>query len=252
MPVIVGAGLLMVNARVPDDPPSALITLIVQAPAVIPRRLKVPALMDVGEATFTPVATTSVYPERCRRTPAPGWNPVPVSEMMVTGQPRFPVVGFLAVRVGALPVMVNPLARVPVFPSGLVTVTLLRAAGAPVRSKVQVIWVADATTTLVAVISGPAEAFTSLTVAPFWKLVPTRLVILTVQPRTPVFGVMLVTVGALLVMVKPDVRVPDFPSVFVTVMLYAPAGASDGMTREPVILVADTTLTPVNGMEYAP
>jgi hypothetical protein len=208
--------------------------------------------MEVGEATFTPVATMSEYPVRRRCTDAPGWNPVPVSEMMVTGQPRFPVVGFLAVRVGALPVIVNPLARVPVFPSGLVTVTLLRAEGAPVRSKVQVIWVADATTTLVAAISGPAEAFTSLTVAPFWKLVPARLVILTVQPRTPVFGVMLVTVGALLVTVKPDTRVPDFPSVLVTVILYAPAGASDGMTREPVLLVADTTLTPVSGMEYAP
>ena len=181
---IVGVELLTVNAWVPDDPPSALITLIVQAPAVTPRRSNVPALIEVGDATFTPVATTSEYPERCRRTPAPGWNPVPVRVMILTGQPRLPAVGFLAVRVG-VPVIVNPLARVPILPSGLVTVTLLRAAGAPVRSKVQVRLVPPGfITTLVAVISGPAVLLTSFTIAPGWNLVPARLVILTVQPRT--------------------------------------------------------------------
>jgi hypothetical protein len=36
----------------------------------------------------------------------------------------------------------------------------------------------------------------SLTVAPVWKLVPARFVILTLKPDVPLFGVILVIVGS--------------------------------------------------------
>ena len=73
------------------------------------------------------------------RTVAPGRNPVPVSDRIVTGQPRLPEVGFLAVRVGALLVTVNRFWPTPVSDEGFVTVTFRRPAFAPARSKVQVI-----------------------------------------------------------------------------------------------------------------
>ena len=66
---------------------------------------------------------------------------------------------------------------------------------APVRSKVQVIWVEEATFTEVAVIS-VLSVLVSLTVASETKPVPARLVIFTVVPVTPELGVMPVTVGA--------------------------------------------------------
>jgi hypothetical protein len=63
---------------------------------------------------------------------------------------------------------------------------------------------------------------------------------------------LLVTVGALLVTVKVLARVTDFRSEFVTVTLYEPMVASDGIARVPVILVEETTLIFCKGIVVAP
>ena len=191
--VNVGFAALMVNARVPDDCPSALVTMIFHAPEVVPKRLNVQVIW-VGDTTVTPVAMMSEYPARVIFTVAPGWNPVPV-RVTLTGHPLFAEVGALTERAGAAPVTVNPLASVPVSEYGLVTVTLRFAAVAPVRSKIQVIWVAETRLTFVAMISGPAELLTSLTTAPVRKFVP-LIRSITVQPRTWVIFVIAVTVGS--------------------------------------------------------
>jgi hypothetical protein len=199
--------------------------------------------MEVGEATFTPVATVSDWPLSLIRTPAPGWKPVPVSEVMVTGHPRLAVVGARPDRVGAAPVTVNPFASVPVSEYGSVTVTLYFAAVAPFRSKVQVICEAETTFKLVAVISGPAEAFTSFTVAPVRKFVPARLVILTVQPRTCVAGAIDVTVGVGVLTVNAFDNIPLLPSGLVTTTFHNPAVALAGMVNVHMIRFEDPALT---------
>jgi len=56
-------------------------------------------------------------------TVAPGWNPVPVSDVIVTGQPRLPEVGLLVERTGTGLLTVNPFIRVPYWASGFVTTT---------------------------------------------------------------------------------------------------------------------------------
>ncbi len=86
---------------------------------------------------------------------------------------------------------------------------------APVRLKLQVICVGETTTTELALIS-VLPLFVSLTVAPARNPVPARLVILTVVPVTPEFGVMPLTVGAGLVTVKPLLSVPNWLSGLVT------------------------------------
>jgi hypothetical protein len=108
-----------------------------------------------------------------------------------------PVFGVLEVILGLGLLTVNPFASVPTSPSGFVTVTFLLGTGASSKLKVHVMLVPEPfTTTLVAIMSGPAVLLTSLTSAPGSKLDPARLVMLTFQPRAPVFGVIAVTVGA--------------------------------------------------------
>ena len=92
--------------------------------------------------------------------------------------------------------IVNPPVRVPDCPSVLVTTTLyVPAEPPPGRVNVHVIRVDELTTTLVAVTVAPPVSCT-VGVVPTTKFVPARLVIDTVVPRNPVFGVMEVTVGA--------------------------------------------------------
>jgi hypothetical protein len=148
--------------------------------------------------------------------------------------------------------MVNPFTRVPASESGLATVTFRGAAVAPVRSKVQVIRVADTTTTFVAIISGPAEVFTNLAVAPDLKLVPARLVMLTFQPRTCVFGVIAVTVGVGVLTLNPAGSIPDWPSALVTTTFHKPGVAFAGREIAQVIRLEDPTLTPVAGISEYP
>jgi hypothetical protein len=162
----------------------------------------------------------SENPDRVSFTVAPGWNPVPV-RVTPTGHPLFAEVGALTERVGAAPVTVNPLTSVPVSEYGLVTVTLRFAAVAPVRPKVQVIWVAETTLIFVAMISGPAVLLTNLTTAPDRKFVPvTRSII--VHPRTCVTFVMAVTVGSGLFTKNLPGRLPDWLSVFVIASSHKP------------------------------
>jgi hypothetical protein len=78
-----------------------------------------------------------------------------------------------------------------------VTTTFQRPAVFPVRSKVQLIWVADTTVTLVACIFVCPDITSITVVVPVeLKPVPTRLVILTVPVLMPIAGYIDVTVGA--------------------------------------------------------
>ena len=82
----------------------------------------------------------------------------------------------------------------------------------------QAIFVDETITTFVAARSEDPERV-SLTVAPFWKPVPARSVIATVDPRVPVFGVIDETAGG---GVPTDTRfafisVSDCPAAFQTV-----------------------------------
>ena len=117
--------------------------------------------------------------------------------------------------------------------SGLVTTKSHGPAAAPLRSKVQVIWVADTTTTFVPVMS--ILPLCSFTVAPLWKFVPVRLVILTGSPVTLVLGVMLVIVGAGFFIVKPFAKVPDSPLGLITTTFHEPTAASEGNAKVQII-----------------
>ena len=180
----------------------------------------------------------SENPDRVNFTVDPGWNPVPV-RVITTGHPLFAEVGALTESVGDAPVTVNPLASVPVSEYWLVTVIFRLAAVAPVRSKVQVIWVAETTLIFVAMISGPAAPLTNLTAAPDRKLVPVIRSI-TVQPRTWVRFVMAVTVGSGLFTRNPPGRLPDWPSVLVITTSQNP-GVSPTRLNWQVIRFGDKT-----------
>ena len=106
-----------------------------------------------------------------------------------------PVVGVIPVTVGAGVPTVKPPARVPNCRSVLVTTTSQAPVTAPLRLKVQVIWVGLTTETLVAVMVG-CPAFVRVTLAPARKPVPTRLVMFTLPVLGAEAGAMLVTVGA--------------------------------------------------------
>ena len=83
----------------------------------------------------------------------------------------------------------------------------------------------------------------SLTVAPDTNPVPARLVIETVAPCAPVFGVIDVIVGAAGVMVNPLASRAVCPSGFSTITLQFPVNAFDGSAIWQVIFVGETTTT---------
>ena len=65
-------------------------------------------------------------------TVAPETKLVPVTEVIETEELLVPLVGLMAVTVGAAALMVNPLTKVPVCVSGLVTTTFQVPVAAPV------------------------------------------------------------------------------------------------------------------------
>jgi hypothetical protein len=131
---------------------------------------------------------------------------------------------------------VNPLARLPLRPPELVTVTVTAPAAS--AGVVAVIVVLLTTVTFVAAIEP------NVTVAPEAKLVP---VIVTAVPPVvgPPFGLTLVTVGGA-TKVKPVARLPLRPPEFVTVTVTAPAGPAGVVA---VIVVLFTTVTFVAAVE---
>jgi hypothetical protein len=106
--------------------------------------------------------------------------------------------------------------------------------------KLQVILVADTTTTPVALMSACA-AFVSFTVAPARKFVPARLVMLTAPLLVPLLGVIPVTVGALNSMVNTaGAEVPP-PGVGLNTVTFAvPAVATLPAGTAAVTWIADT------------
>ena len=94
-------------------------------------------------------------------------------------------------------VIVNTFPSVAVCPSGFVTVTFHVPAIAPegIENR-QVMFDADWAVTLVPKMVEGDVTLVSLTLAPGRKVVPDILVIVTVVPACPAFGVMLLTVGA--------------------------------------------------------
>jgi hypothetical protein len=96
--VIEGLALLIVNAIVPDDCPSVLVTRIAQFVAAVAPTGSNLQVIEVDDTTTTSYALMTI-PLRAIFTVAPGWNPVPV-RVTLTGHPRTAVVGFLTARVG--------------------------------------------------------------------------------------------------------------------------------------------------------
>ena len=117
-----------------------------------------------------------------------------------------PVFGVMPVTVGAGPVMLKPPARVPACRSVFVATTSQTPRAAPVRLNAQVICVGLTMVTLVPGMS-VCPVFFSETVTPGRNPVPARLVMLTLPVLAAVAGVMLVTVGAGAVTVKPPEKV---------------------------------------------
>jgi len=218
----------------------------------------------VPDTTTTLVALMSML-SLCSLTVASGWKFIPSRSVISTGSPVTLESGIMLVIIGAGFFTVKPFARVPDCPPGLVTTTFHEPTAAlDGNAKVQIILLVDANTPDAVIFWLPNRV--RLTVAPVWKLVPPRLVILTVVPLIPVFGVMLVTViagGAVVavvavvvvaVVVVVFVIVNAFPSVaacpsgLVTVTFHVPAIAMDGIENRQVMFDADWAVTLVPKM----
>jgi len=183
---------------------------------------------------LTTVMLLTVTPVFVMLTVAPETKFVPVR---VTGTlaPCAPLVGLMALRVGAAGLTVKTTAAE--VPFAVVTVTLAGpvAAVAPI-AKLAVIVVALTTVTLLTV----TPVFEMLTVAPETKFVPVR-VTGTVVPCAPLVGLMEASVGAAGLTVK-TAGAEETPAI-VTVTLAAPRAAVAPIVKLVVIVVELTTLT---------
>ena len=221
----VGAVKLYVNAfdSAPLCPPG-LVTVTFTVPA---EPAGVVAVIVVLLTTVTPVAALPP-----RLTVAPATKLVPVIVMAVPPVVE-PDAGVTLVTVGAGKTYVKPAVSVPLWLSGLVTVTL--AAPAACAGVVAVMVVLFTTVTPVAAL--PLR----LTVAPATKLVP--VIVIGVPPVVrPVFGNTLLTVGAVKLYVNAFDSAPLCPPGLVTVTFTVPAEPAGVVA---VIVVLLTTVTPV-------
>ena len=174
---------------------SGLVTVTVTAPAAC---AAVVAVMVVLLTTTTFVAAV---PPSVAVAPLTKFVPLIVIDVPPTAGPLF---GFTPVTVGADPRYVYPFVKLPLCVSGLVTVTV--TAPAACAAVVAVMVVLFPTTTFVAAVPP------SVTVAPLTKFVP--LIVIDVPPTAgPLFGLTLVTVGAVL----PLVNVPPVKERILTV-----------------------------------
>lgn len=199
--------------------------------------------MVVGEETTTllPRYVMGPFPERVTVVPVtPGMNPVPV-RVTSTVFPVTSVLGEMLVTVGGVFVTVNPsVSWAEVVPPGFVTTTLyVPNTASDGIAKLHLIFVGEATLILVAGME--AAPLVSFTAAPATNPVPARLLMETVDPTTPEFGVMAVTLIPVEVTVKaPNGVTDDFPSGFVMRINHSPVAAPGGMERVPVMVVVVT------------
>ena len=175
-------------------------------------------------------------------TVAPLTKPLPPIETGTTVEPTTPEEGVIPLTNTPAPFTKNPFGNTATLPSGLVTTTLRAPREAPARFTVQLIWFWFTTTTPDATISG-ADELLRITVAPFWKPDPARLVIVIVLPVIPESGLILVTIGPGVLTMKPVGRIPDWPSVFITVTSHKPGDVPAGSVKVQVRLVASSTST---------
>ena len=137
-------------------------------------------------------------------------------------EPGWPITIFCPVYVtfvgrGEILATVNPLGRVALRPSRLVTTTFQEPVAAiDGIPNWQVIFVGETTTTFAAGTSAEPVRV-SLTFAPAWNSVPARFVTATVEPCIPVFGAIDVTPRAQTVIMPVRVSVSDCPSALPTV-----------------------------------
>ena len=117
------------------------------------------------------------------------------------------------------------------------------------RLRLQAIWVGLTVTPVATMSACPASV--SFTDAPGRNPVPTRLVIATEPLFAPELGVMLVTVGAGLLTVKPPTSAPCWRSVLVTTTFQAPMAAPVRL-KVQVICAELTTFTLVPTMSNCP
>jgi hypothetical protein len=194
------------------------------------------ACAGVVAVICVPLATTTfVAGVPPNVTVAPVTKFVPV---MLTAVPPVvgPLLGLTLLTVGAA-TYVNPLVRLPLCVSGLVTTTF--TAPAACAGVVAVIWLVLTTTTFVAVVPP------NVTVAPVTKFVP--VMVTAVPPAVgPLLGLTLVTVGAVGdVYVNPLVNVPVCVSGLVTTTFTAPAACAGVVAVICVPLTTTTFVAPV-------
>ena len=141
---------------------------------------------------------------------------------------------------------VNPLTRVPLPPSGLVTTTFRGPTAAFKRLNLQVIAVAEDTVTFEALIV-VFPLMVSFMVAPATKLVPLIVTDTALLPFIALLGVIEVTVGAVtgaggivVRTVNPFTSVPMPPSGFVTTTFPAPIGAFRRFNLQVIVVEVDT------------
>jgi hypothetical protein len=104
------------------------------------------------------------------------------------------------------------------------------------------IWFWFTTITPDATIAG-ADELLRITVAPFWKPDPARLVIVMELPVSPESGLMPVITGPGLLTVKPLGRTADWPSVFLSVTSHDPGDVPAGSVKVHVRFVESSTIT---------
>jgi hypothetical protein len=198
------------------------VTVTVPAPAL-------PAgVVAVIVVLFTTTTFVAATPANVTVAPVAKFVPVIVTDVPPAVDPLF---GLTLLTAGGAR-YVNPLAKLPLNPLGLVTVTA--AAPATPAGVVAVIVVLLVTTTFVAAVPP------NVTVAPVAKFVP--VIVTAVPPAVvPLFGLTLVTVGGA-TNVNALARLPLCPPGLVTVTVTAPAVPAGAVA---VIVVPFTTVTPV-------
>lgn len=203
------------------------VTLLVPVVLAFPA-IEQDALIDVAVDPFTEQLTpvpdifTPVAPARL--------VPVRVTARFVA--PRFPEVGEIEVRVG--PCTVNALFRVA-FPIPVATVTFLVEAVAPVVMTQDAVTVVAVGVPVIEHVTPPPLMVTPVAVARFVPVIVTA----TVVPRTPVVGVMPVTVGPFTV----NVSVFEIPPGVVTEMFRLPVAAAFVSVQDALTVVAVTVPT---------
>ena len=182
------------SVRVPVCPPGAVTTTF-HAPVAAPRIGQLPEERALELVNVKPVHDMVLCPTIVRLTVTPDTKELPVTEV-IEAEPLFtPLVGLIAVTVGAGSVTVKPLVRIPFCPFGLVTTTFHAPAAAPLIGQLPEDRVFEFVNVNPEQTIVLCPAITRFTVASDAKLVP----VIDVMDADPMFaallGLMAVTVG---------------------------------------------------------